>query len=251
LEVGFMGVLPADNSSQIGWLLLYAAPVILLTGIGGRLDRRLYISGLGLMAIAHLLLSNRTRFVMTVVFLLLALTFGRARNLDRISFRVLALMVLATALMFLSADFVLSRLSEEWFVDTRTFIWVEMNDDFSTRDWLFGRGALGMYYSPYFAYAYSQGLPGDSMWRQVSEIGYLHIALKAGLIGVILYFLTFARAIYKSLLIPNRRFAVGLALVLIMHLFELAIVGQAVMSPSRVLLWILVGIAMSAPSKRA
>jgi hypothetical protein len=136
-------------------------------------------------------------------------------------------------------------------MDTRTFLWTELNDDFSANDWLVGRGALGMYYSPYFEMTNSLGLGGDWMFRQVNEIGYLHIALKAGLIGVILYFLTFARAIYKSMLIPNRRFAVGLALVLIMHLFELAIVGQAVMSPSRVLLWILVGIAMSAPSKRA
>jgi hypothetical protein len=89
------------------------------------------------------------------------------------------------------------------------------------------------------------------MYRQVNEIGYLHIVLKAGLIGVILYFLTIARAVYKSLLIPNKRFAVGLAMLFSMHLLELTIIGRASLLPSRVLLWILVGIALSAPSKRA
>lgn len=250
MEVGFADVLPRDSFSKVGLILLYAAPVVLLTGIGGRLDRWLYISGLGLSAIAHYLLSARAGFAMSVLVLMLALALGRVRDFRRASFRALGLTVVAAALVSLGADYILSMLSDEWFVDTRTFLWEEMNDDFGVKDWIVGRGALGSYYSAYFDYTSRAGMEGDWMFRQVNEIGYLHIALKAGLIGVLLYFLTVARATYKSLFLADKRFAVGLTLLLSMHLLEMAVVGQASFQPSRVLLWMLVGIAMSTPLKR-
>ena len=108
-------------------------------------------------------------------------------------------------------------------------------------------GRAGIYYSRHFDYLNSLGMAGDWMYRHVNETGYLHIALKAGLIGAVLYFLTVAHATYKSLLIPDKRFAVGLMLLLVIHLGELMIVGQPSFFPGRVLLSMWIGLAMSTP----
>lgn len=129
-------------------------------------------------------------------------------------------------------------------VDTRTFLWEEMRDDFSLWDWVVGRGALGVYYSPYFDMINHLGKVGDWMYRQVNEIGYLHIVLKAGVVGVLFYVSVFLFAIKRSLALADKRLGIGIAIVLALHLIELIIIGQPSFSMQRVLLWILVGYAI-------
>lgn len=249
-EVGFAGVSPRDSNAQAGLLLIYAAPFALLTGIGTQSDRRIYAAGLAMAAVAHFILGNRASFAMALGILLLSLAFGRVRRGPRIVLRMAALGLIIIVLAMLTADHFHTNLGDDWLVDTRTFLWEEMSDDFSSTDWLIGRGALGEYYSPYFDYISRIGGEGDSPYRQVNEIGYLHIVLKAGLIGSILYSIVVFWAIYKSRSIQDRRFAIGLMVLLILHLTEMTVVGQASFQPSRVLLWMLIGVGLSSTSYR-
>jgi hypothetical protein len=246
-EVALGGVSPRESAAQAGLLLLYAAPFVLLTGVGNRSDRRIYTAGLALAAVAHFYLINRAGLVISLGVLLLSLALGRVRGGQKIVLRVVALSLAILVLTLLGADHVLARLDDAWLTDTRTFLWLEMIADFSTSDWLVGRGALGQYYSPYFDNLSRIGGEGDSPYRQVNEIGYLHVALKAGLVGAVLYFVVVLWAAYRSLGIQDKRFAVGLMALLVLHLVEMAVVGQASFQPARVLLWMLVGVALSLP----
>jgi hypothetical protein len=51
----------------------------------------------------------------------------------------------------------------------------------TTQESYLGRGALGRYYSPYF-----KANEGDFHYRSESEVGYLHIILKGGIIMIFL-----------------------------------------------------------------
>ena len=236
---------PRELPVKVGLILFYAAPLVLLTGIGNQFDRWLNLVGLGLSAFAHYLLVNRADFALAIVVLMLALAFGRVRDFRRLSLRSIMLVALASGSILLSYESIVTKLSKDWFQDTRSFLWKEMQADFSGNDWIVGRGALGIYYSPFFrAKMRAKELGGDSPYRQVNEIGYLHIALKAGIIGIIVYFSTVFCAIRKSLTAKKTRILIGVSLILILHLFELAVVGQASFQPSRVLLWILIGFSI-------
>ena len=244
-EVALGGVSPKESAAKVGLLLLYAAPFVLLTGVGSRWDFWLYMPALALAAVANFYLGNRASLAMFLGVLLLSLALGRVRGGSSIVLRVAAFSLAVVVLAMLAADYAFPLLGDEWFVDTRSFLWKEMNDDFSTGDWLIGRGALGTYYSPYFEIVSRLGAEGDSPYRQVSEVGYLHVALKAGLVGVVLYFFVVLRAAFLSLRIQDKRFAVGLMVLLTLHLVEMAVVGQASFQPSQLLLWVLVGVALS------
>jgi hypothetical protein len=248
-EVKFLGKLPAESSAAVGLLLLYAAPFVLLTGIAPRWERRMYLVAMTLATIANYYLSNRAALATSSGILFLAVALGRARGRQattRLGGWGLALMV---PVMW-AADDLLARLDDDWFVDTRSFLFEEMYEDFSLTDWLFGRGALGKYFSPYFAKLSYIKEGGDAMYRQVCEIGYLHIALKAGLVGVALHFLIVFRAALLSLKIHNRRVGIGLMLLFGLHLLEMAVIGQASFQPARVLIWMLVGYALSSSSQQ-
>jgi len=229
---------------QYSLFLLYAAPIVLLTGIGKPGDAPLYIFSLLMEAGAHLALSNRAPFALALVFLLAYIGLNGIRDYRFVGFRLAILALIALAITFVFSEYFLQVLGNAWVQDTRTFLYKEMADDFSGLDWLFGRGALGTYYSPYFRYVAEHGLVGDSPVRQVNEIGYLHIILKAGIVGAVLYFLIFTRGARKALALRNR-FGVGVFLLLSIHLIELTVIGQAVFKPYRVVLWILLGIVFT------
>jgi len=242
-DITFFNTTPSQNVSKVGLTLIYGAPIVLLAGLGTQSDKRLYYFTLVLSAIAHFMLSQRAGFAMILIYIILSLALGRAQRLKSISFRLVLVLILVSLMLLLGIDYMLSRLSDDWLLDTRSFLIEEMSDDFTVIDWLFGRGALGTYFSPYFAHLQQIGAEGgDFMYRQVNEIGYLHIALKAGLIGVVLYILTIAKAINLSISYPNKRIGVGVVLLLSLHLIEMLIIGQATFQPARIMLWILVGV---------
>ena len=246
VEFVFLRMPPYAITSQVGFSLLYAAPFVLLTGLGGRFERIFYFSCLFLgLVMQYLLFIHRTAIASALGVLILSVALGRVRDIRRLWSRIIVLSIVFFIFILFGLDYVLPRLQSAWFVDTRTLLWVEMRNDFSPVDWIIGRGALGTYYSPYFSRMAIMGQWGDWMMRQVNEIGYLHIVLKAGLIGAIPYFCIFLRAVWKSLLKGRTRFDLGVGLLLSMHLLEMTVGGQASFSLSRVLLWLLVGLILS------
>ena len=128
---------------------------------------------------------------------------------------------------------------------------MELSSDFSSNDWMFGRGALGTYFSPYFMHLkILNPNAGDHFERSVVEIGYLHIILKAGIIGAMLYFTALFLAVLRALEIKDRRLGDGLALYFALHLAEMAVIGQAAFVPDRLMLWLLAGFVLSVPRRK-
>ncbi len=246
IDFVFRGMPPGAIVSQVGFSLLYAVPFVLLTGLGGRFERIFYFSCLFLGLVMHyLLFIHRSAIASVLVVLILSVALGRVRDIRRLWFRIIGLSILFFIFVLFGLDYLLPRLQSAWFIDSRTFLWIEMKRDFGPLDWIIGRGALGTYYSAYFSQTTMLGQSGDWMIRQVNEIGYLHIVLKAGLIGAILYFFIYLRAASESLFKGRTRFELGVGLLLSMHLLEMTVGGQASFSLSRVLLWLLVGLILS------
>ena len=238
-------------TSQVGFALLYPAPFVLLTGLGGRFERIFYFSCLSLALVVQCLLFVHRSLIASILgVLILSAALGRVRDVRRLWSRIIGLSILFFIFILFGLDYLLPRLQSAWFVDTRTFLWLEMRRDFGPVDWIIGRGALGTYYSPYFSMTSIMGITGAWMDRPVNEIGYLHIVLKAGLIGAVLYLFIYLRAVWRSLFAGRTRFELGVGLLLSMHLLEMTVGGAASFSLSRVLLWLMVGVVLSKASRR-
>lgn len=72
--------------------------------------------------------------------------------------------------------------------DTRSFLFAELVDDFSSRELITGRGIDGSYFSPYFLYVakhMATSVGYNNIWRTSSEIGWLNVVLHYGILGVI------------------------------------------------------------------
>jgi hypothetical protein len=143
--------------------------------------------------------------------------------------------------VYLALPLVLNKLDDDMLVDTRSFIVEEMMEDFTPTDWVFGRGALGSYYSPYFEYTNRHGLDGDSPDRQISEIGYLHVALKAGLIGTLLYLLLGLFAVAGALAKARGRVGFGIAVFLSLHLASMLVGTQLEFTMYHIVYWMTAG----------
>ena len=229
----------------VGLMLIYAAPLILLTKTGSQRDQ--FVSWLALIIAvpANYYMSSRAGFTMSTVLLFFSILTYSSNSYSSLKNRLFFGSAFFLLMALFSYDYILNIISDEWLIDTRTFLFEEMNDDFSITDWLIGRGALGSYFSPYFYNNTRLNLEGDWFIRQVNEIGFLHIALKMGLIGVFFYASTILSAVIKLICNATDRMSFAVVIILSLHLVELMVVGQAVMSPQRVLLWILVGAALS------
>ena len=233
-----------------GLLLLYGAPIFLLTGIGNRYHYWLALTAQALASAVNFMMVARTGLAVSLVILVLGLWLGRARRTTRLRLMFGAFMIMALA--WLVAPIMLEHLGRFWSVDTRSFIIEEVSADFGLKDWLVGRGALGTYFSPYFLYIklHTPFAGGDYFERSSIEIGYLHLVLKGGLVMAGLYFLIFWTATMRALRFEDRRLGDGLALIFLIHLAEMVITGSAAFIPSRLMLWLLAGLALSSARKK-
>jgi len=97
-------------------------------------------------------------------------------------------------LFFINLNNVINDIKQDksLITDTRTFLIQEFfNPRTSTENQLiFGRGALGKYFSEYFYNLEYSGVHADSPYRTVIEMGYLQMVLKGGYILAFLWFFT-------------------------------------------------------------
>lgn len=107
---------------------------------------------------------------------------------------LLIVFVIVIALIYPGQDV---TLDSSWFVDTRTFLFVELVSNLSSLEMWFGRGASGSYFSGFFLNDALNGQAGDYFDRQLVEVGLLHYLLKGGLMMVLLYFLASLIAAWK------------------------------------------------------
>jgi hypothetical protein len=135
--------------------------------------------------------------------------------------------------------------------DTRTFLVVEMFSDMSSIEQIIGRGALGTYYSPYFARLRHAGFKnGDSAHRSVNEIGYLEMVLKGGYIMLILYLLILLPAAYLGIFKSNNTIARMSGYLIAIYLIVWLVSYYSVYSAEYLLLWMAVGTAISPQARK-
>lgn len=228
-----------DQWAQLTPILAYAVPVVLLAGLGKPIERYLYYVAAFLVACACLTVGNRTQFAMFALAAILA-PLIRLRASFWYALVAIGAVACACAIALLFGGWFQS-LPAWWFVDTRSFLFEELQQDFSLNDWLFGRGALGTYYSRYFDSVRIMGLDGDAATRSAVESGFLHIILKAGALGLALHVLAVGFAVARAI---STNLTPGTSVVLIFSLLELVPAGVPAVTPAGVLLWLIMGRAI-------
>ena len=140
--------------------------------------------------------------------------------------------------------------NKELTTDTRSFLFLEIFSDLSHEEEVFGRGALGKYYSPHFAYTEKNGLPGDSPMRSVSEVGYLQMILKGGYVMMILYLLILLPAAYLGIFKSNNIIAKMSGYLILSYLVLWGVSYYPVYSAEYILLWMATGTAISKSARK-
>lgn len=205
-------------------LLLYAAYFILLAGLGSRSYRRLFFLALAAVTLCHLMSENRLHFMVGLSVLLVSLVTGNTRGKSRIWLRAIATFSFSIAAGLVALQLVSFALPDTWQTDTRTFLFEELIGDFSQYDLVFGRGAMGTYFSEYFYTIAEKGIEGgDAAVRQVSEVGYLHILLKAGLVGIAAIVLLKIRVLSLVGHLADYRLTFGATVFFLLHLLAMFI----------------------------
>lgn len=112
------------------------------------------------------------------------------------------------------------KVGESTTTDTRTFLYAEViNDLKKTETLIFGKGALGTYYSPYFA---QNVKGGDDKNRINVEVGLLSMLLKGGILNASLNFIILFTALISAYQ-ANNKFTTRLSFLVVCHLLSLFI----------------------------
>ncbi len=158
----------------------------------------------------------------------------------------LVLLVGSIYLAFQLSSFIFSlSQNKEASTDTRTFLFIELFSDMSDDELIIGRGVLGTYYSPYFAYTEKNHLEGDSSTRSVSEVGYLEMILKGGFVMMILYLLILLPAAFLGIFKSKNIIARMSGYFILSYLVLWTVSYYPVYSAEYILLWMAVGTATS------
>lgn len=134
-------------------------------------------------------------------------------------------------------------------IDTRSFLFIEFFEDFKSQDYLFGRGYLGTYYSPYFKNW--TGEAGDSFNRFSVEIGFMEIFLKGGIALLIFISFLFIRSIYKGFVLSKvNSWTFIAAMWLLIEFCMMAIENVPMFNIHFLFIWVLIGGIYSSESKQ-
>tara|TARA_B110000902_G_C14293413_1_gene582108 strand:- start:7264 stop:8388 length:1125 start_codon:yes stop_codon:yes gene_type:complete len=129
--------------------------------------------------------------------------------------------------------------------DTRSFLFLEFFNDFSSTEYLFGRGYLGTYYSSYFDI-----WEGDSANRFIVEVGFLQLLFKGGIFLLGITILIFIKSIYNGLFKSNpENVSFLLSLWLIVEFAMFSVQNIPSFSPHFFIIWILIGILFQQKGK--
>ncbi|MDD3040474.1 hypothetical protein [Bacteroides sp.] len=100
--------------------------------------------------------------------------------------------------------------NQELITDSRSFLFYEMSEDLTRNHaWILGKGASSTYESSYFL---STNGEGDFHLRIVSEVTFLHLLMRGGIVYVALYFGAILYAIKKALTNPKNKFVQSIAI---------------------------------------
>lgn len=128
-------------------------------------------------------------------------------------------------------------LSEDYKVDTRTFLYSEVFQDLiETKSLLFGKGLLGTYKSLFFDFENG---------RHQVEVGFLKYLIQVGLIGFLIISFLLLRVSYLGFKRSNNKLSKQFAIFLAFHFFFLFIEGIPAISQYYYFVWAIIGLLMS------
>lgn len=123
-------------------------------------------------------------------------------------------------------------------VDTRTFLWVELFDDFLRQPFitqLFGKGVLGYYESDFFG----------TMHRFGIEVPVLQWMMQTGYVYVILFTIIVAIAIYRLYIYGNNRMAQCASILIAGYYLNCYVSNLVGCNISHLGFWMLIGLALN------
>lgn len=137
------------------------------------------------------------------------------------------------------------------YADTRTFLYNEFFDEFKNSNLktiLFGKGALGTYYSPYFEQIYNSRVfsyGGDFYIRSASEVGIIHLLLKGGFFYFFLIFLILSIVLIKGYRTANNKYIQYQIINLSIFFTYMTVENRPFFSLLYICFWIILGFCSS------
>jgi len=193
--------------------------------------------------------SQRTNVVIIVLLVVFLIFESYRESMLSAAKKVLItlLLIFTSIVIMIKVDTYISEIShnDKATTDTRTFLIEEMYADMSTEELILGRGAMGTYYSPYFASILEQGMEGDSSTRSVNEIGYLEIVLKGGYIMAALYVLIMLPAAFLGIFRSKNIIAKMSGYTILLYLILWSVSYFPEYTVKFIILWMAVGTAIS------
>ena len=230
-----------------GIKLLYGAPIVLLTGLATSFNSKLFYRACLLFTLLGALATEQRFYVaLSSFYIVLDLIIGDSSSRKSVINKLTYFFsTVGAVIIYLLIRYFIGSLQGGDTVDTRSFLFAEIILDFELPDFIFGRGALGTYFSQYFEIQQIYGNGGDSPIRKTAEVGYLFILLKSGLIGIMSYITVYLLTIITALRSSKSRFAIGMALLLGLNLVEMSVSGRISIYPGNIVLWIFIGALLS------
>jgi hypothetical protein len=166
--------------------------------------KKLYASLMMLMAcIFSLVISDyRIIFLRVILFLFLFFSLSAVRKFSLLKVTVILVSAFAVFQLVTNLSSILQFVASltgrsNMGVNTRTFLYEELFNDFKSSELFLGRGFLGTYYSDFFERIQMEGLVDfEQEHRFTNEVGFLNLILKG---GYGLYFLYIYPLVYSSL----------------------------------------------------
>lgn len=122
------------------------------------------------------------------------------------------------------------------YADTRTLLYYEVFQDLRINNaFLFGKGLNAGYASDSFT----------TFDRPVVEVGFLHLLLKTGILGCLLYFSILVTAIFKSIGRSKSYFIKSLGLLLAGYLLMFFVENILAYNLLNIIIWIVIGMCLS------
>ena len=231
-------------------------PILLITYFyQSKKNKQIVLFSILMFLVLTIFASQRTNFLFLGLMLLgVLIEFYRQSEVSIFKKVVVFYVVVIAGLLFAyQAENIYNDLANDDDVtsDTRTFLFEELYADMDETDLLLGRGALGTYYSPYFAGLIKGGIEGgDSPTRSASEVGYLHIILKGGYVMMALYLLILLPAAFLGIFRSNNIISRMSGYYILAHLILWMVSYGPMYSPKFILLWMAAGSAISTSGRK-
>ena len=247
--VGCLSLITGEELSMTPWLMLIPYLMFTSTYLSRRSQWLILIAAL-LALVGSVLFEQRSNALFLLISMALygieLLRYSRANVLLKI---IACLVLIGTILVAIVNKDVMSsgiESNEHLLTDSRTFLFEELYEDFSTTELLFGRGVMGTYFSNYFYELSLRDVEGgDAADRISTEVGYLQMILKGGVLMVILHVLIMIPAAYLAIVKGRNSIVRMCGYIVLIYFLLFSVNYYQQFTAHLLLLWVAIGTCLS------